>query len=186
MAAPQELSGGNFIPLHVTASAGRVMHFVRNWRTPTENIGTIIRIVYAWTQSNAGVSFSVFESPDTKIPYLRGRVIPAIRSFLCDIGATIVLDNTFVQPKLRTNDICIMDVAIKMCFTKNQLERLNAVREWYNVMWISELCTQDGLSLRQGVKFGYEKSGNLYTKIKRAQTKQTKHLQLEILAESII
>ena len=170
----------------MTASAGRVLHFVRNWRTPTENIGTIIRIVYAWTQSNAGVSFSLFESPDTKLPYLRGRVIPAIRSFLCDIGATIVLDNTFVQPKLRINDICIMDVAIKMCFTKNQLERLNAVREWYNVMWISELCTQDGLSLRQGVKFGYENKGTYTRRSSGPKQNRPNTYSWKFLAESTI
>ena len=49
-----------------------------------------------------------------------------------------------------------MDKAIKMSFIKNQLEQINAVREWYNVMWMSEICTFDGLSIRPGVMFGHE------------------------------
>ena len=47
MEAPIELSGAGFIPLHFTASASSVMHFVRNWRTVEEDLGKIIRITYA-------------------------------------------------------------------------------------------------------------------------------------------
>ena len=33
MEGPVELSGGGFTPLHVTAGAGYVLHFICNWRT---------------------------------------------------------------------------------------------------------------------------------------------------------
>ena len=70
MEGPIELSGGGFTPLHVTAGAGYVLHFIRNWRTESEDLGKIIRICYAWAASNAGVSFPLFESPEIPIPHL--------------------------------------------------------------------------------------------------------------------
>jgi hypothetical protein len=48
LAAPIELGGGGFTPLYVTAGTGYVTHFLKNWRTPTEDIGKQLRIVYAW------------------------------------------------------------------------------------------------------------------------------------------
>ena len=45
--APTELSGGGSTPLHVTASAVYVHHFIRNWRTQTKDLGKVIRICYA-------------------------------------------------------------------------------------------------------------------------------------------
>ena len=108
-----ELSGGGFTPLHATASAAYVLHFIRNWRTGTEDLGKIIRICYAWSASNAGVSFPLFERPEIEIPHMRGTVIPAIRTYLTSIDAKIHLDNTMLRPPLRKHDICIMDEALK-------------------------------------------------------------------------
>jgi hypothetical protein len=48
LAAPFELGGGGSTPLYVTAgTTGYVTHFLKNWRTPTEDIGKLLRIVYA-------------------------------------------------------------------------------------------------------------------------------------------
>ena len=129
MEAPIELSGGGFIPLHVTASASSVMHFVRNWRTAEEDLGKIIRITYARAQFNAGVSFSLFERPDVKLPHLRGTVINSLRSYLSSIDAKIHLDNPMIRPSLRENDRSIMDIALQQDLTDIQTERINAVRE---------------------------------------------------------
>ena len=71
--APIELSGGGFTPFHVTANALSMMHFIRNWRTEEEDLGKIIRCTY-----DAGVSFSLFEKPDIKLPHLRGTVVNSI------------------------------------------------------------------------------------------------------------
>ena len=127
MEAKIELSGGGFTPLHVTASASSVMHFVRNWRTEEEDLGKLIRITYAHAQYNAGVSFSLFERPDVDLPHLRGTVINSLRSFLSSIDAKIHLDNPMIRLPLRQNDIAIMDIAIKLNLTSNQLRRVNAV-----------------------------------------------------------
>jgi hypothetical protein len=47
LAAAIELGGEGFTPLYVTAGTGYVTHFLKNWRTPTEDIQKQLQIVYA-------------------------------------------------------------------------------------------------------------------------------------------
>ena len=92
----------------------------------------------------------------TTIPHLQGIVIPKIRKFLTKINAKITLGTAYIRPKLRSNDIEIMDVALTLDLTKNQIQRVNAVREYYNVMWLSEICNAEGTSFRKGEMDGTE------------------------------
>lgn len=140
MEVPIKLFGGGFTPIHGTASESSVMHFVCNWRTEEEGIGKIIRCTYTRAQYNAGVSFSLFERPKIKLPPLRGTVVNSIRDFLSSIDANIHLDDPMIRSPLLTNDITIMDVAISMKFTLNQLKRINAVQECFDILDLSEIC----------------------------------------------
>ena len=138
-----------------------MLHFIRNWRTGTEDLGKIIRICYAWSASNAGVSFPIFERPEIKIPHMRGTVIPAIRNFLASIDAKIHLANTMLRPPLRKHDIYIMDEALKYYSTKSDLEKINAVREYFNVYFLSEMSEPNGIKLAKGFLYG-NKGDNRY------------------------
>ena len=106
--------------------------------------------MYARAQFNAGVSFSLFEKPHIKIPHLRGTVVKSIRDYLSSIDAKIHLDDPMIRSPLRTNDIAIMDVAIGMQFTPNQLKRINAVREYFDVLYLSEICEPNGTKIARG------------------------------------
>ena len=97
---PSHLGGGGFVPLYATANSGLVLHFIRQWRSPSEHIGKVARVVYAWSQANSGVSFSLFDKPSIEIPHLQGKVIPKIRKFLSEINARITLDTSYIRPKL--------------------------------------------------------------------------------------
>ena len=146
MAAPVELGGAGFIPMKVAAKIGYVQHFLKNWRTPREELGALIRIVYSWAVECAGVTFPLLELPDVDIPHLRGHVITKLRRTLAEIQGKIHLDETFIRPALRTRDVAIMDIALRMALTKIQLNRINAVREFLGILYISEL-TMDGRTL---------------------------------------
>ena len=124
---PLSLGGGGFTPLYATALAGSIMHFLKNWRSPTEQIGKVTQAVYAWAQANAGVSFSLFEKPHIPVPHLQGKVINSIQKFLAEVNARITLDTAYIRHRLRTNDIPIMEIALSMDLTTNQLQRVNAV-----------------------------------------------------------
>jgi hypothetical protein len=81
LAGPIELGGGGLAPLYVTAGTGYVTHFLKNWRTPTEDIGKQLRIVYAWTSYQAGVAYPLLEYPEQPLDYVSGRVIPDMRKY---------------------------------------------------------------------------------------------------------
>ena len=154
LAGPIELAGGGFTPLHVTAGTGYVTHFLKNWRTPDEDIGKQLRIVYAWTSYQAGVSFPLLERPEVELDYVQGRAIPAMRQYLSSIDGTITLNNKYIQPKLRKNDQCIMERVSTMNFTKNQRERINCVRMYIGIMYLSEICNVAGDQIRPRIDSG--------------------------------
>ena len=75
------------------------------------------------------------------------------------LGTIIRLENTYIQPKLREHDISIMDIAIQMeTLTGQQLQCINGVREWYNIMYASEISTMDGKELLRGIDHGNPQS----------------------------
>lgn len=64
LAGPIELGGGGFTPLYVTAGLCYVLHFLKNWKIVTEDIGKQLQITYAWSafQSRSIIS-SLLEYP---------------------------------------------------------------------------------------------------------------------------
>jgi predicted oxidoreductase len=139
LVAPIKLGGGGFTPLYVTAGTGYITHFLKNWRTPTEDIGEQLRIVYAWYAYQSGVSYPVLEYPDRKLDYISGRVIQGVRTNLNKIDGTIVLHNKYIRTKLRVNDKSIIERVSELELTQNQQERINCVRMYLGVMYLSEI-----------------------------------------------
>jgi hypothetical protein len=135
-----------------TAGTGYVTHFLKNWRTPTENIGKQLLIVYAWYAYQSGVSYPVLEHPGRKLDYISGRVIQGIRKYLAEIDGKIVLHNKYIRTKLRVNDRSIMERVTKLEFTQNQRERINCVRMYLGVMYLSEICNMSGSELQAGIE----------------------------------
>ena len=119
------------------------------------------------------MSFSLFDKPHVPVPHLQGKVIASIRSFLAEINSRITLDTAYIRQRLRTNDITIMEITMSMNLTKNQMQRVNAVRDFYNVIWLSEVCTSNGNYIRRGVYNGSE-SPNLIYKVTRVFPKQSR------------
>ena len=141
------------------------MYFIRNWRTEEKELEKIIQCTYARAQYNAGVSFSLFEQPDIKFPLLCGTVVNSIQNYLSSIDAKIHLDDPMIRLSLRTNDIFIMDVAISMQFTSNQLKRINAVREYFDLLYLSEVFEPNGTNSARGFYYG-NASDEWYTRFK--------------------
>lgn len=76
------------------------MHFVKNWRTPREDIGIMIYKVYAWTQYQADVLYPILENTGTDLSDISGRTILATRNSLNEINAIVRLDNKYLQQQL--------------------------------------------------------------------------------------
>jgi hypothetical protein len=74
-----------------------------------------------------------------------------MRKYLHEIGGSITLHNTMIRPKLQQHDQSIMERAIKMDLTLIQQRRINSVRMYLGIMYISEICNIDGDSLVTGI-----------------------------------
>ena len=119
--APKHLGSAGFTPLQAEAGAGYVLHFITHWRCQHEDASRAVRIVSAWSQYQAGVSFPILEYPDIALPYIEGRYLPAVRKHLDKIGGKIHLLQMYVIPKLRTKDISLMERALTLGYTNAQL-----------------------------------------------------------------
>jgi hypothetical protein len=168
LGGPTNLTGGGTIPLVATTGAGGVLHFIKNWRTPNEDIGRVLRIVYAWCQYQAGVSFPLLEQPEESITYLQGKVIPSLREFLSRINGKLKLDKTYIRKKLRANNIAIMDIVRQVGFTEVQEHRINCVRLFLGVMYFSEICSIDGTTIRDGITTGHNNNEEYILTLKKA------------------
>ena len=76
-------------------------------------------------------------------------MFPAVRKGLAEIDATIVLDKTFIRPKLREGDVALMEIAIEDgTYTSKAMYQLNAVHKCLGVQYLSELCHPNGRLIR--------------------------------------
>ena len=134
------------------AGSGYVLHLLKHWRSPKEDVGKVICAVVTWTQYQARPSYPIFTKTDTNINYVDRYFCPATRQFLKEIQGAVWLDPTYVQPPLREKDKAIMDnEKVLSVFTEKQRRRINSVRMYLGVTWLSEICTIDGTSLVEGI-----------------------------------
>ena len=147
---PEALGGGGFVPLYAIAGSGYIQHFLKHWRTPKEEAGTLLRIVVAWSQYQAGVSYPLLLKPATNLPHVQGRLIHKIREYLTAIGGTIDISPTFTPEPLRKRDKALMEHALALnIYTAHQIRKINTVRMFLGVFYLSELTTITGTHIAQ-------------------------------------
>ena len=110
---PTDLGGGGFRPLQTTAGSGYVTHFLKFFRSPQEDVGKLIRISLAWAQYQSGLSYGILKHPWTPIEYVEGRYYQRLMAYLGEINGSITHSPSYVQPKLRSNDRAIMEIALE-------------------------------------------------------------------------
>ena len=67
-----------------------------------------------------------------------------MRNYLIKIKATIEIQPNFVPQPLSQNDKRIMEKASEIQLTQKQITRLNCVRMYLGITWLSEICTLNG------------------------------------------
>lgn len=148
----EQLTGAGFVPLYVSQGTGFIMHLLKSWKTPHQQIGQVLQAMIAWTQYQAGIKESIFVDTNTPIEFVDGHFCPAARNYSNDIDATIDLFPNYVQKPLQVNDETIMGrVNMLTHFTDVQCEYIICVRMYLGVNWISELATIDGRYLIRNI-----------------------------------
>ena len=114
------------MPLQTIAGSGYIAHFLEFFRSPQEEVGKLVRTTLAWTQYQSGLSYGILQHPLTPIAYVKGCYYKRLMAYLSDINSSINHPPSYVQPKLRSNDRAIMEIALELdVFTETQLRRIN-------------------------------------------------------------
>ena len=163
---PKELGGTGFTAFLNTIVLTRVQHFLKNWRTPNEDIGKTLRVVMTWTQYCAGVPYPIILKTKQDLSYVKGRTILKTRRYLYESHGVIHLDTTYVQHPKRVNDVSIMHLVNTQTNHKvntNQKEKINCIRMYLGVNYSTEKCTTYGDSFVPGIPEGNECQLNYQT-----------------------
>ena len=105
---PKELGGAGFYSFKNTIGAVRLQYFIKNWRTPTEDIGKALHIAMSWTQYSAGVPYPILLKTVQDLLYVKGRTMLATRTYLNKCHRMIHLNTTYVQHPKQENDVLII------------------------------------------------------------------------------
>ena len=100
--------------------------FLKNWRTPTEDIGKTLHIAMAWTQNSAGEPYPILYKTSQDLTYVKRRMILATRKFLIECNIVIHLNKTFIQHPKQKNDVPIIHLVNTQTtqkITTNQKEK---------------------------------------------------------------
>lgn len=135
-------------PKKAVAGAGYIQHFLKHWRTPEEEVGKLLRITLAWSQYHSGVPYSILSKPNKQLNYIPDRFIKHLRRHLATIGGSITIELHYTHQPLQANDKSIMHQAIdNYDFTDNELERINCVRMYLGVTFLSEISNIQGTTI---------------------------------------
>ena len=143
---PKRIGGTRFYIFQNTIDVSREKHFLKNCRTPWEDIGKALRIAMIWTKYKAVVSYPIFANTSQDLLYVKGRTILSERKNLGECQAKLHLDTTHIQHPLCKKDVAIMDLVDTQTTNKikmNQKEKINCVRIFLGVQYLSQISTVD-------------------------------------------
>ena len=142
-----------------------MQHFIKNWRTPWEDIGKTLSITMSWIQYSARVPYPILSNTSHDLSHVKGRTIIATRKYLDKCHRIIHLDTIYVCHPTQENDVSIMHLVntqTKCKVTVNQ-KKINCVKMFLGVNYISEICTVDNTSFVPGILEGDDYQLNYQT-----------------------
>lgn len=77
-----------------------IHYFIKNWRTPTEDIGKALCVGMAWTRYSTGVLYPIIFNTAIVLSYMKSRTVIATRKFLQKCNYVINLNITYLQHPL--------------------------------------------------------------------------------------
>ena len=142
--APTSYAGCGFIPWWIIQSEGQISLFIKHWRTDTI-ISKTLRVATAWGQWMTGFSRSFLFDTSTPIPHFEAHWLTSLRTALSRANMQIHLDQAYVLPPERTNDVHIMEwVVLHSELPPTAIKVLNYCRLYLHVTTVSELFSADG------------------------------------------
>jgi hypothetical protein len=145
--APICYGGCGFFSLYLIQGEGQILQFLTHWRTNT-TAGNLLRIAVSWVQLHLGISWFCLGDTTTPLPHFPGRWLKSLRQFLSQINGTLEVDDFFLPPLQRANDVYVMDMVLASDkFSTKEVCLINYCRMYLQAVTVADLCLPDGVSL---------------------------------------
>jgi hypothetical protein len=125
--APQHVFGVGLYDIRLEQGFAQIQALL-DYVGTDHKVGKVILISLRHLQAEAGVSFDLFRTPTTPVCYLTDCWLVGIRNFCSLHGISINIRQNRVPQLARVSDSCLMDHALPMHLTKQQLIDLNLAR----------------------------------------------------------
>ena len=144
--APQHVFGVGLYDIRLEQGFAQIQALL-DYVGTDHKVGKVILISLRHLQAEAGVSFDLFRTPTTPVCYLTDCWLVGIRNFCSLHGISINIRQNRVPQLARVSDSCLMDHALPMHLTKQQLIDLNLARIHLKVTTVSDIATACGTAL---------------------------------------
>jgi hypothetical protein len=95
-------------------------------------------------QVEAGVSFNLLQQPCTKLSYLTNCWMVSLQQFCANFDISIRCKQNRLTRLARVHDSCLMETALQLPFTKQELIDVNLVRIYLQITTLSDIVSADG------------------------------------------
>ena len=143
---PTEMGGANVPHLFTEMMGMKLESFISHIRADTV-LGESMKININYLQLISGRELPLFESNDN-IDYIPENWLTHLRNYLIEINGQIKIKGIWKAKKLRDNDINLMDKFLTLQFTTPEIRLINNWRVFFKVMYLSEICSPDGLKIQ--------------------------------------
>jgi hypothetical protein len=144
--APQHVFGVGLYDLRIEQGLAQIQALL-DYVGTAHKIGKVMLISLRQLQAEAGVSFDLFRIPTTPVCFLTDCWLVGVRNFCSLHGISLSIRNNRVPQLARVYDSCLMDHALQMDLTKQQLIDLNLARMHLQVTTVSDIATACGKSI---------------------------------------
>jgi hypothetical protein len=149
---PISMGGAGFFSLHVEQTIQVILTALKHLRSPHTQPGKMLIIALSWAQAYAGVSWSLWEHPERKIPSTPSPWIQTVQQALRRLEAQIIISADHIPPRLREHDWYLMDKALDLnIFTNTEIEDINAYRRFFQVTTAADITDARGVRVREDV-----------------------------------
>jgi hypothetical protein len=136
--AHQDFGGLNIPHLYTEMMGLKLECLLSNVRANTE-LGKAFMININIIQLISGLSSPISET-NQNIDYIEENWITHLRSFIMEIGGTIVFENAWRHHPQRQNDVFLMETFTKAGYTTKELRLINNWRRYFQVTTLSDIC----------------------------------------------
>jgi hypothetical protein len=141
--APQKVFGCGLLNLRVEQGLTHIQSLL-DYVGTDHKVGRVMLISLRHLQVEAGISFDLLQQPRTKLSYLTNCWMVSLRQFCADFDISIRCKQNQLPNIARTHDSCLMDNALQLPFTKQELLDVNLVRLYHQVTTLSDIVSADG------------------------------------------